>query len=361
MHIQALLIAFSASVQYATGVPQNARRDDPALLERQAPVASTTSYVTSTLGYYSAGQESDVGIIWATVSGGIYIPYFTYYTSTGSLYGLCNGPYYISYFASLYPSSSVPSCALTATCSGGYLSYFNPSTSPVLCYTSGSRCLTNLLYSSYGATESPYSSFYCGWLSDTKVNAVSVYQKSPTITAFPSTSSSNSNPTATPNPASASTLPSSTSTSEPSGGGGKLNSNTGVIAGSVIGGVAVLGAIGVAVLYILKRSRRYEHTGPPPATPAPYQNQYQYVGPNDLPEKTVSPAPPVAYDPHLSGHYSQDMSMAGMGTIAGNGTGTPNITIPVPTYPEERNELSGVRSPAYGNQGYGAPPHFGGH
>jgi hypothetical protein len=69
--------------------------------------------------------------------------------------------------------------------------------------------------------------------------------------------------------------------------------NTGVIAGSVVGGIAVLAFAAVAILYILKRSKRNERTAPTYDNNShPPMQQY----PSELDSPGIQEAAPSYYE-----------------------------------------------------------------
>jgi len=76
--------------------------------------------------------------------------------------------------------------------------------------------------------------------------------------------------------------------------GGSSN-NTGIIAGSVVGGVAVLAICGVAVLWILKRSKHEKQTA---AATTPYEKAelpgetVNYTSQQTAPIQLLAPTPP---------------------------------------------------------------------
>ena len=152
------------------------------------------------------------------------------------------------------------------------------------------------------------------------------------------------------------------------GGGGGGSSNTGVIAGSVVGGVAVLALAGVAILWILKRNKR--HAQATSQTPGPAQPTYN--SPHPPPQSPLPYYPPSQGDKPPDNHamyddqrmsqvpeYVPPTAHAGYGNNWGTGNGMdpygrtsppqgmPHPHSPQPMYPDGfRGELSGVRSPA---------------
>ncbi|EFQ85928.1 hypothetical protein CFE70_009535 [Pyrenophora teres f. teres 0-1] len=145
-------------------------------------------------------------------------------------------------------------------------------------------CYSDIKLKSLGA-QSSFTRIYCDWTGRHDALATSVYEilpasaiSTPTTSAVlaPSASPSNRtpNPLATPT---SSSPPSSTSTAtspKPS------SNNTGIIAGSVVGGLAVIAIAGVAILYILKRSKRHDaslHSSPKDAA-NPYDGRPEMAG-----------------------------------------------------------------------------------
>jgi hypothetical protein len=180
------------------------------------------------------------------------------------------------------------------------------------------------------------------------------------LTSMTTTESSGASPV-TPGPTPS--VPPSTSSAPPSGGAGAGggSSNTGVIAGSVVGGVAVLALAGVAVLWILKRHKKQpelqtEYASAHPQTPTPYhpptqsdkpmdlQPMYSESGMSDVPEFV----PPASYAPYGHAYANASLNSNGNGMDVYGRTSSPqNTHSPVPVYPDSfRGELSEVRSPA---------------
>ncbi|KAF2264054.1 hypothetical protein CC78DRAFT_253766 [Lojkania enalia] len=306
-----------------------------ALIERRA-IWTTSSWAYQTLGYSSAGMEGE-STIWA--------PYewdgdYAYLTSSGDYYKRCYYTYsYTTFSDSSYSAATIStSCPMYTSCSLGVM--IGPESISSQCAGNGYICVSELLYQTWGA-EDAATNIICTYSSSVNDStAVSFFAERPAAIV----STQNVEPTTTPRSTPISTSDAapgnvpSTSSAEPtsapptsSGGGGGNSNNTGIIAGTTVGGIAVLGAIGVAVLYILKRAKRYENVSPGPLQP---------TYPIYQPEKPFDPNGAPEYNPHASAYYA-------------NSGASPSMASPMPTYPEgyTRGELSGVRSPVQTQDG----------
>ncbi|KAF2113378.1 hypothetical protein BDV96DRAFT_122678 [Lophiotrema nucula] len=314
------------------------------LVERQDSLSLTSTFTYETLGYTSQGMQGE-STIWMPWE---YDDTEWYYASSDSFWTSCFVDSTVLTFGTSYTISYIPSsCPIYTSCDLGIMAAASTTTQ---CNGQGYACTTMFLLDSWGASDSTTRIDCLATYSGDNSTALSVFRTKPALvvstTEPPSTTTLASTSGSTPSPAPAPTTPIASETAaanngnNKSGGGG--SNNAGVIAGSTIGGIAVLGAIGVAVLYILKRSRRHEHQ----ATAA---NDYPIYQPEKPPEVHHH------YDPHQSALYSQ-------------GTASPHTHSPAPAYPEgyTRGELSGVLSPSppqlqAGTPNAGAPPSTGYH
>ncbi|KNG50962.1 hypothetical protein DDE82_003931 [Stemphylium lycopersici] len=150
-------------------------------------------------------------------------------------------------------------CSAWTSCSGTTL--YNGDSSST-CGGDFGLCYTDLKFSSSGA-PSAYTRIYCDWTGRHGDFTTSLYEVLPAdATPTPTTSfdsSSSAERTSARVPSSTSS-PSSANQNDSDSDGSK--DNTGVIAGSVVGGLAVIAFAGVAVLYILKRAKRHEKPTP---------------------------------------------------------------------------------------------------
>lgn len=78
-------------------------------------------------------------------------------------------------------------------------------------------------------------------------------------------------------------------------------SNTGIIVGGVVGGIALIGIIGLVAIFLLRR-KRAKTTAHQPAPALYYPPQGQPQMPSGLPEKIAQPTT-IAVDPHTSTYY----------------------------------------------------------
>ncbi|KAF2730854.1 hypothetical protein EJ04DRAFT_555137 [Polyplosphaeria fusca] len=324
-----LICAFAFLVSY---IKAAALSPAGILVQRQDESSSSTSKFTpSVMGYSFAGTEGK-STTWAPYE---YDGREEFMMSSGDFYRMCY--YTISYStidSTSYTAYTISSaCPLYTTCSLGVML---AETTTLQCAGNGYQCETWLLYDSWGGSDA-MTAYFCP-SSTTNLTLTTYYKEKPDSiisTEAPSTTPSSSDSLSLiPAGAPSTSTVSATSSSMPSSPPAHSN-NAGVIAGATIGGIAVLGAIGVAVLFILKRSKRHEHH---PMQPSPYP-MYQSEKPED-------PGMAPEYNPHTSALYSA-------------GTGSPDLHShgSVPGYPAnfERGEHSGLRSPTVGNVPMGTP------
>lgn len=265
---------------------------------------STTSKFTTTWGWYSGGSDAQ-GTVWApitwTTEGNTLV-------SSGGHVRRCTYSSTSSYISSLSSYSyttfdQVTSCYLFTTCSEGWLVAASTS---FYCVRSQSVCKTDLLYQTFGASD-PMTWMYCDTTSSGASTITAMFKTKPG--PMPATTSASAT-TETSATVATQSIPAETTTSAPPPG---KSSNTGVIAGSVVGGVAVLAIAGVGILFLLRRNRKKKaattetaaqaqpfvppgyHSEKPPA-PAPYTDPY--------PQQYQQQFSPQQYNPHNSMVYS---------------------------------------------------------
>ncbi|PVI08310.1 hypothetical protein DM02DRAFT_621197 [Periconia macrospinosa] len=257
--------------------------------------SSSSSYGTSTIGYYSNGEEGSpitttifgafsltpttIGAP-ATVSTGL-----TLYTKSSSNYWR-SCAYVVSYSSTtitenasttqrststtFLTSSGTYSCPIWTDCQAGTLSGFDSATS--FCQVGASRCITYVLYNSFGGMPSQ-TSLGCSSVASGSAVETTLYYNKPAATGL--TRPSGVSQTSSSPPESSTSPPSSPPPAK---------DNTGAIAGGVVGGLAVLAVAGVAIFWILRRSRRKNKDEPvSSATDTPYDPYKQ------------SPQGPVGY------------------------------------------------------------------
>ncbi|KAF2876052.1 hypothetical protein BDV95DRAFT_563299 [Massariosphaeria phaeospora] len=188
-----------------------------------------------TAGYYSMGPNSGTNL-WLPLE---YDPASEFFTTSGSLFTFC--------------TSSEP-CAL-ASCGNGYLTYENGTVED--CLTSALECESIVSYTASGDTD-PKSAFFCA---DNEYAPLSLYGKTEELTSTsPSTSSASITSTPTPSPTASST-PAPTSSDEPplsdpartKSKSKKGKPKAGVIAGSVIGSLALISLISAVLTFLRRR------------------------------------------------------------------------------------------------------------
>ncbi|KAF2279004.1 uncharacterized protein EI97DRAFT_465354 [Westerdykella ornata] len=274
------------------------------------PAAS--SKLTRTFAYFSGGQTEGV-VLWAPFT---YRPDDYTFTSSGQFWRGCSKTYYQTVGTSV---SADTECPLFTTCSDGWLKW---STKSVFCVQAGSSCYTDLLYETYGATDA-LSWLYCNTASTDVVTAYRTQPPAnvPATTTNPSTSINSPSSTQTGPTSTTSTTSTSTPPPEP-----KPKNNAGIIAGSVVGGVAVIALAAVAIFYILRRGRNTNAgdasaAGAAAAAAPPTYPEYQAEKPPAQGGAEGYYAPPTQgeYNPHTSGIYSV-------------GSTSPTIQSAVPAY-----------------------------
>ncbi|KAH7120822.1 hypothetical protein B0J11DRAFT_49902 [Dendryphion nanum] len=305
------LLAFVATASTVAAIAAPQPKITPAPIRPRQQLssvgsASSTSRFTTTFGWYSGG-ENEQGTVWAPitwttegntlVTSGSHIKRCTYSSSYTFLSALSSYSY--TTFGTTSP------CYLFTTCSEGWLVAASTS---FYCVRSQSLCKTDLLFSSFGATD-PYTWMYCDTTSSNGSTITSHYQTKPVarpVTVPATTTSSNSGITTT-----SSSL--QTETSRAAGGGGK--SNTGAIAGGVVGGVAVLAIAAVGVLFLLRRSRKKKQSSEAAAQAQPFvppagytsdkpQQQFPEQYAHQYPQQYPPQTSPQQYNPHHSMVYS---------------------------------------------------------
>ncbi|KAF2679201.1 hypothetical protein K458DRAFT_435246 [Lentithecium fluviatile CBS 122367] len=342
---------------------------DNAVLQARQTTISGSVPVTTVVGWFSKLEITSDGTVrtsWAPkeATNGVYsydatISAYTYYQSaffytTNDHFAMCYSSVSYSYqtystdATSTYYSTSTSTataCPVYTSCSDGYI-YTAPAGPSSYCEANGYSCITYTLYTSFG-DEQGVTSLACISPQSTDATETKLYINKPDSTGL-------ARSTSIPTPSSSPSTPTPT-ISPPSGGGGGGSSNhTGVIAGSVVGGLAVLALAGIATLWILKRSKRHPEPQPSysvhPQTPTPYYPPTQGDKPSEGPamyeDRRMSEVP----------EYVPRSAHAGYGNGFGNGENgydrtsphsLPHPHSPVPMYAEGfRGELSGVRSPA---------------
>ncbi|KAF2469700.1 uncharacterized protein BDR25DRAFT_356440 [Lindgomyces ingoldianus] len=230
----------------------------------------SNGHPTSTLGYSSARHDERI-----TTS---YDPLYYACSSSGHYCGSCSGLYYS--FTTPYASVNI-------------LPMLSPKCTP------GKEILRSFV-KTFGGLSAVFSLLCSYSASDPSVIQRRHFVSNTRYIIFPNSSlSSNSVPT-TPDPGSSIAKPASTTTSASPSPSSHENTNTGVIAGSFIGGVAVLGPIGGA-FQLLTRT----HPNQPGKGAGTFHERERY-------------------DPHLLAHYPQSIRME-----------TPPALSPVPLYPGE--------------------------
>ncbi|CAN9155158.1 unnamed protein product [Alternaria alternata] len=153
------------------------------------------------------------------------------------------------------------------------------------------------MFTTSGASDA-YTRIYCDWTGSHPLLSTTLYKElpadaNPTSVVSQSeasaTPASNSNPSPSASTPSPTASPSNEENQSPGGGGA---GNTAIIAGSVVGGLAVIAFAGVAILYILKRSKRHAAGAPIPSSDG------DSADPHGTPEMTRDGYPEApAYSP----------------------------------------------------------------
>ncbi|KAI4954797.1 hypothetical protein J4E86_006107 [Alternaria arbusti] len=162
-------------------------------------------------------------------------------------------------------------------------------------------CYSDIMFTTFGASDG-YTRIYCDWTGSHPLMSTTLYQALPANVDSTSVASqqaassipaSNSNPSPTSSPAG--------EQDQPPGGSSRLN-NTSVIAGSVVGGLAVIAFAGVAILYILKRSKRHSAGTPVPSSDGDSMNPY------GTPEMTRNGYPDAQAYTHTATKYGHTIN-----------------------------------------------------
>ncbi|KAF2442823.1 hypothetical protein P171DRAFT_445396 [Karstenula rhodostoma CBS 690.94] len=257
-----------------------------------APTATITAQpalhrrAATTIGYYSTGSE-DGTTLWGTVTieteGGMV-------AQSGSLFAVCQAD----------------PCQI-GICSAGTFTLGSTTTA---CGAAQSvTCSSNLLYQDVYDTA-PLTNFYCDAVTETGFVMYKVTPTGPNSAPARSTSrassSDNESDFSSASEAPSATAPSSTGTAssplETSGtplgsAGSKKSTPIGAIVGGVVGGVAVIGVLVIAAIFLIRRSRATPPAQPSYAAvpPPPPQETKPYVGmavappPEKIPEATTYP------------------------------------------------------------------------
>ncbi|ORY10337.1 hypothetical protein BCR34DRAFT_352402 [Clohesyomyces aquaticus] len=267
---------------------------------------------TLTLGWTYLTTDSQGSIIWDK----------NYWVNSS----LTTSGYYFRVCSVSTPCPIYTYC-ISGTLRGASATSICPSTEP---------CGADYLYSSL-ADNAPLYSYWCAASSYSRhtyifLNVDSTSTPTPASTlATTTTASSVAQSTITARPTIPSSIPSPTSTSFPQPPStGKNTKTTGIIVGGVVGGIAVVGAIVIAVLLILRRGRR-NPSAPSPNTPA---MSYGYASPL----QKFSQNSTDGLNSHASAYYSMHSGM-----LSSAASPAPQYPAPGPgimDYPE----LAGTRN-----------------
>lgn len=314
--LKSSLLAFLASISCVSAIAAPQPKVTPApvlgaVYARQiASVSSSrssTSKFTTTWGYYSGGTNTN-GTLWApitwTTEGNTLV-------SSGGHVRRCTFSSTSQYISSLSSYSyttfdTVTSCYLFTTCSEGWLVAASTS---FYCVRSQSVCKTDLLYETFGASDA-MTWMYCDTTSTGASTITAMYKTKPGPMPATTPASTTSETSAT----AASSLPSQSTTTVPPP---PKSNNTGVIAGSVVGGVAVLAIAGVGILFLLRRNRKKKQNTETAAQAQPFvppgyhsekpPAQYTEPYPQQYPQQYAQQ--PQQYNPHHSMVYSDHGDM----------------------------------------------------
>ncbi|CAI6339830.1 unnamed protein product [Periconia digitata] len=222
--------------------------------ETSTSSSSSTTAPPTTLGYYSNDETAGTPTVtvWAPViasTAGVY-----YVTSQSNYWRQCS--YYVSsstftitslsstsrsYSSSFMTTSGTYSCPIWTDCQAGTLSGIG--VSPSFCQNGPSRCMTYTLFDSWSGTPTMTSLGCYTTTNSQEIFETAIYQKKPESTGL--TKPATSTPPAE-----------GSSDTPPPPAAPPATNNTSAIAGGVVGGLAVLAIAGVAVFWILRRSKR---------------------------------------------------------------------------------------------------------
>ncbi|KAL1801322.1 hypothetical protein ACET3X_001664 [Alternaria dauci] len=243
----------------------------PAVLPRQDSASNTGIVV---VGYQDIGTESDEHI-WAIST---FPRSEGYLFTTGSLWQKCKASTAFE-VSGTSTTSPLPQTGCEAWTSCFHTTVYGSGGLTSTCDGEYGSCYSDIMFTTSGASDA-YTRIYCDWTGSHPLLSTTLYKELPNNagpTSVVSQSEASTTPASNSNPATSATTPSPTSGSaseqgQPSNGGG--SNNTGIIAGSVVGGLAVIAFAGVAILYILKRSKRHAAGAPVPSSDGDSTNPY---------------------------------------------------------------------------------------
>ncbi|CAN9087337.1 unnamed protein product [Alternaria alternata] len=257
----------------------------PAVLPRQ-----DTGIVV--VGYQDIGTESDQPI-WAVST---FPRSEGYLFTTGSLWQKCKASSAFEVDGSS-TTSPLPRTGCEAWTSCFHTTVYGTGGLTSTCDGEYGSCYSDIMFTTSGASDA-YTRIYCDWTGSHPLLSTTLYKElpanaNPTSVVSQSeasaTPASNSNPSPSASTPSPTASPSNEENQSPGGGGA---GNTAIIAGSVVGGLAVIAFAGVAILYILKRSKRHAAGAPIPSSDG------DSADPHGTPEMTRDGYPEApAYSP----------------------------------------------------------------
>ncbi|CAO2650241.1 Nn.00g015330.m01.CDS01 [Neocucurbitaria sp. VM-36] len=308
------------AVALSVGIAGAGAGPAPAPQPTMTPAAILPRDNTQTLGWYSDGQ---------TAGETIYAPWVfdaetTTYTSSGSYFRRC---------------AVSTSCIMYTSCSNGYMMAAGTSS---YCGISGATggastnyCSNHVLLPTLDAKTGGQSWYWCD---EAPLTGHTFYAKEPPQPTLTPASSNSQGSDASTTISDESTSPTSGSSTATSSGlplatilpsnNGNSSTSVGAIAGGVVGGVFVLGAIAFAILWTMRRDRKkkeavaayqpaplvgshmsyQQNPGYPPQTDYYAASAYQVneQKPQDFVQQSQYPQayPLGLYDPHVSQQYA---------------------------------------------------------
>ncbi|KAG9187517.1 hypothetical protein G6011_05388 [Alternaria panax] len=271
----------------------------PAVLPRQDSASDTGIVV---VGYQNIGTENDQPV-WAVST---FPRSEGYLFTTGSLWQKCKASSAFE-VSGTSTTSALPRTGCEAWTSCFHTTVYGSGGLTSTCDGEYGSCYSDIMFTTSGASDA-YTRIYCDWTGSHPLLSTTLYQELPANanpTPVASQSEASTTPASNRDPSTSASTPSPTSSpadrqSQSSGGGG--SNNTGVIAGSVVGGLAVIALAGVAILYILKRSKRHAAGAHIPSSDGDSTNPY---GSPEMTRSGYTEAP--AYSP-MATKYGQTIN-----------------------------------------------------
>ncbi|KAI4674380.1 uncharacterized protein J4E84_010618 [Alternaria hordeiaustralica] len=242
----------------------------PAMLPRQGPANGIV-----VMGYELIGTQDDKPV-WSIKT---FPQSDGYLFTTGSLYQSCKASSAFEVDGTT-TTSPLPKTGCEAWTSCSHTTVYGSGGVTSTCDGDYGLCYSDIMFTTFGASDA-YTRIYCDWTGSHPLMSTTLYQALPAnvdSTSVASQQAASSTPASNSNPSISAPTPSSTSNpageqnQPPAGISGSIN--TSIIAGAVVGGLAVIAFAGVAIFYILKRSKRHSAGTAVPSSDGDSMNPY---------------------------------------------------------------------------------------